>query len=97
LFNTGTVHWIFRSLIDGLFGLQGEPAGLRIDPQLPKDWERVHVTRLFRKAEFHIDMIKKHDISGIQVFIDGQLQSDNIIKEFTPGNSYRVDVQLPFE
>ena len=35
LFNTGTVHWIYRCLIDGLFGLKGEPDGLRVKPQLP--------------------------------------------------------------
>jgi cellobiose phosphorylase len=37
LFNTGTVPWVYRCLIDGLFGLQGSQEGLQIKPQLPSE------------------------------------------------------------
>ena len=95
LFNTGTVHWIFRCLIDGLFGLKGEPDGLRVHPQLPEHWKEVKVVRNFRGAEFHIEMQKVRAISKIQVFQNGQTLKDNIITDFITGSSYQIQVKLP--
>ena len=94
LFNTGTVHWIFRCLIDGLFGLKGEPDGLRVHPQLPEHWKEVKVVRNFRGAEFHIEMQKVRAISKIQVFQNGQTLKDNIITDFITGSSYQIQVKL---
>ncbi len=96
LFNTGTVHWIFRCLIDGLFGLQGEPKGLRVNPQLPKHWDKIKVVRTFRGAEFHIEMKKAPAISRIQVLQNGQMLKDNIITDFNAGSSYNIQVKLPY-
>src|SRR5690606_24572061 len=44
LFNTGTVSWVYRCLVEGLFGLKGDTNGLRIEPQLPSHWDHVKVT-----------------------------------------------------
>ena len=95
LFNTGTVHWIFRCLIDGLFGLKGEPGGLRIQPQLPKAWDKVHVTRIFRETTFNIQMLRTPEIQEIQVFQNGQLLNANIIENFKAGDSYKIEVRIP--
>ena len=95
LFNTGTVHWIFRCLIDGLFGLKGEPGGLRIEPQLPKDWDKVKVTRIFRDATFNIQILRTPKIQQIQVFQNGQLLNDNIIENFKAENCYEIEVRIP--
>ena len=38
LFNTGTVAWVYRCLVEGLFGIKGNREGLVIDPQLPSHW-----------------------------------------------------------
>jgi cellobionic acid phosphorylase len=96
LFNTGTVHWIFRCLIDGLFGLKGDPEGLSVNPQLPEHWNEAKVVRNFRGAEFHIEMKKVPAISQIQVLQDGQLLDDNLVKNFKVGNSYKIEVRIPY-
>lgn len=95
LFNTGTVHWIFRCLIDGLFGLQGEPEGLRINPQLPEHWDKVKIIRNFRGAEFQIDMKKTSGISKIIVLQDGKTLQENIIKDFSSDKFYNIKVRIP--
>ena len=41
LFNTGTVSWIYRCLVEGLFGVKGDRDGLVIQPQLPSHWNQV--------------------------------------------------------
>ena len=40
LFNTGTVAWVYRCLVEELFGLKGDKHGLLIQPQLPTHWNR---------------------------------------------------------
>ncbi|SPQ24345.1 a373c687-9647-4cfe-9625-bfaec2b4b399 [Thermothielavioides terrestris] len=56
LFNTGTVSWAYRCVIEGLCGLRGEPDGLAIRPQLPSAWDAIKVTREFRGATFQLDI-----------------------------------------
>src|SRR5690606_12327371 len=45
LFNTGTVSWVYRSLIEGTFGLKGSVQGLLVEPQLPSAWREAKAAR----------------------------------------------------
>ncbi|MCC3356875.1 GH36-type glycosyl hydrolase domain-containing protein [Bacillus sp. REN16] len=95
LFNTGTVSWVYRSLIDGLFGLQGTKDGLRIHPQLPASWNEASVTRTFRGAELQIDMKREANIQNVEVYVNGLLIEDSVLKDIEAGGEYRVVVKLP--
>ena len=95
LFNTGTVPWVYRCLIDGLFGLQGVPDGLRIKPQLPTDWQTVTVKRYFRGSELQIEMKRSSEVRTIEVYVNGNPVEDGIIKDLKPGAVYDVMVQIP--
>ncbi|MEN3156884.1 NdvB protein [Alkalimonas sp. NCh-2] len=95
LFNTGTVHWVYRSLIEGLFGVKGCPEGLSIQPQLPAEWPEVKLVRQFRGATFHILMRRQHGINQMQLTVDGQLQPAPLITDIMAGQNYQVDVLLP--
>ncbi|WP_413405716.1 GH36-type glycosyl hydrolase domain-containing protein [Paenibacillus amylolyticus] len=95
LFNTGTVPWVYRCLIDGLFGLQGHAQGLQVRPQLPEDWNKASVTRLFRGAELHVNMKKDATVQQIEVYVDGQRIAGDIIKNIQAGVKYEVLVKLP--
>ena len=95
LFNTGTAHWIFRCLIDGLFGLQGEPGGLRVHPQLPEHWNKIKVIRTFRGAHFDIEMSRVQGISKLELMQDGKSLKDNLIENFKAGKSYQIKVGIP--
>ena len=92
LFNTGTVHWFYRSLIDGLFGLRGDRNGLRIEPQLPSSWTNATVSRYFRGAEFEVEMSREPENKGIKIQVDGVWLSEPIIKNIEPGKKYEVKV-----
>ncbi len=94
LFNTGTVSWFYRCLIDGLFGLQGDVDGLHIHPQLPKRWKEVSVTREFRGSTFQIKMTRAVNVKSLTVIVDGKTLEEPIITTFEK-QGYEVVVLIP--
>ncbi|MBY0011577.1 GH36-type glycosyl hydrolase domain-containing protein [Paenibacillus typhae] len=95
LFNTGTVPWVYRCLIDGLFGLQGNREGLQVRPQLPSDWDEVTVKRTFRGAQLHVEMKREAGVTAAEVYLDGELVRDGVLKKLEAGGQYKVLVKLP--
>lgn len=90
LFNTGTASWLYRSLIEGLFGLKGCREGLRITPLLPASWPSARVTRHFRGATFEIEITR----GTPALRVDGQAVADNLIRDIVPGKTYKVAVTI---
>ncbi|WP_059050204.1 GH36-type glycosyl hydrolase domain-containing protein [Paenibacillus senegalimassiliensis] len=97
LFNTGTVPWVYRCLIDGLFGVQGTKDGIRIRPQLPSTWPEAKVTRSFRGATLDIEMKREAGIMSAEVYVADQLVEDGVLRDVQQGRKYRVLVKLPLE
>ncbi len=95
LFNTGTISWYYRCLIDGLFGVKGMQEGIRISPKLPSHWQEASAVRHFRGAELHINIRREAGIQDMEVYSDGKLMKDGILKELKPGTVYQVSVKLP--
>lgn len=94
LFNTGTVSWVYRCLVEGLFGVKGDADGLRIQPQLPADWLGAEIEREFRGARLTIK-IARSAVDRQQVWLDGKLLEGNHLSDLVAGQCYSLDVQLP--
>lgn len=95
LFNTGTAAWLYRCLVEGLFGLRGEDDALRIAPQLPSHWPSARVRRRFRGATFDVRIARVAGLPEIRVALDGQWQAQALIRGFEVGRSYDVQVDIP--
>jgi cellobionic acid phosphorylase len=95
LFNTGTVSWVYRCLVEGLFGLQGRADGLRIAPQLPADWRSARVVRTFRGAEFVVAMEREAGRTETSIVVDGKVLEGAVVREVVAGRQYQVAVRLP--
>jgi cellobionic acid phosphorylase len=95
LFNTGTVSWIYRCLIEELFGLKGDEHGLLIRPQLPTDWSAAKVTRRFRGATLGIQMRREAGVKRMLVMEEGRVLHGNRMANIQPGKTYRLEVKLP--
>lgn len=95
LFNTGTVPWVYRCLVDGLFGLQGEREGLRVAPQLPSDWQEASVKRTFRGAELHIAIKRVDGLAAQEIIVDGRPVEGGLLTGLASGQRYEVQVNLP--
>lgn len=94
LFNTGTVAWVYRCLIEGLCGLKGDSQGLTVAPQLPSGWDGMTVTRRFRGATFEVD-IKRGAVEQVTVVCDGRALPAARIDAIEAGRSYRLEVTVP--
>ncbi|MFT7559330.1 MAG: cellobionic acid phosphorylase [Flavobacteriales bacterium] len=94
LFNTGTVHWFYRCLIDGLFGLRGDKYGLRVEPQLPQDWNEVSIKRAFRGASINL-RIRRAEVRTAQLSINGTPQEKAHISRIEAGKNYDCELLIP--
>ena len=95
LFNTGAVSWMYRFIVEGLFGFKGSPEGLRIDPNLPGEWQRASVTRRFRNATFVVGYRRGAQCTDVQMLVDGEAVTDCVIRNIQAGRTYRVELALP--
>ena len=94
LFNTGAAPWLYRCLIDGLFGLRGDVDGLHLNPRLPKEWNRAEAIREFRGATFKVNIQRESGISKTRVKVDDSLLQEQVIKDIQP-RIYNVDIRIP--
>lgn len=94
LFNTGTVSWVYRSVIESLCGLRGDAEGLRVEPQLPSGWDGIRVRRDFRGARFDVD-IRRGQVGVTKVVLDGERLPWAHITGIQPGKHYQVSVLIP--
>ncbi len=95
LFNTGAASWLYRIVIERLFGLQGTINGLAIRPALPSEWQRAAVTRRFRGATFTVSYERSTDCAVTAMLCDGRELSEPIVPDIVAGHHYRVSVVLP--
>jgi len=95
LFNTGTAAWLYRCLVEELFGLRGDGDALRIAPQLPSHWSSARATRCFRGAIFEVAIQRVAGTAKTRVAVDGAWQEDATLRGFDTGRTYQVRVDLP--
>ncbi|RSZ59545.1 NdvB protein [Massilia atriviolacea] len=94
LFNTGTVSWVYRCIVEGLCGLKGDAEGLTIHPQMPAAWQRMDVEREFRGARFHVH-IERADVKSVLVRHEGKFLPQARMTAIVAGAEYRLDVFVP--
>ena len=94
LFNTGTVSWLYRCVLEGLFGLQGCTLGLQIKPQLPKAWKQARAERSFRQALFKVHYERRNQEENLIVEVNGACLKDPVIENIQANHSYDVKVWI---
>lgn len=95
LFNTGTVAWVYRCVLESLFGLRGEGDALVVAPQLPSHWQWARAVREFRGARFEVEYRRDVACTEVRVRVDGEDCPRGRIGPVVRGASYRVEVVLP--
>jgi cellobionic acid phosphorylase len=94
LFNTGTVSWLYRCIVEGLCGLKGDADGLAIKPQMPAGWQRMEVERTFRGARLVLH-VERADVASVMVRYEGKFLPQARLTGIVAGREYRLDVFVP--
>lgn len=95
LFNTGTIAWVYRCLVEELCGLKGCATGLKISPKLPNTLMRISGQRSFRNATFDFTIVQVSGLANIDITIDGVKLVGNIFNNIEEKGHYILDVKMP--
>jgi len=94
LFNTGTVSWFYRCVVEGIAGLQGENSELIIRPQLPEKWHSLKAEKQFSGATFSVKINKSKNAKQQTIRLDGVELAGDRIKNIVAGKHYQVKITL---
>ncbi|PMQ01157.1 MAG: glycosyl transferase family 36 [Dictyoglomus sp. NZ13-RE01] len=88
---TGSACWYFISAMEGILGIIPTWEGLKIDPNLPEDWNEVKVKRLFRGKVYEIS-IKR--LGKFEIFLEGERIEGDIVNYQGPKDVVKVEVYI---
>jgi len=95
LFNTGTAAWLYRIVIEKVFGLQGHADQLLISPNIPHEWTDVHVVYKFREATINLT-IARADVVEPSLSVNNIKTDSMALGNIQAGKHYDLVAQLPF-
>lgn len=92
---TGTAAWNYVAITQWILGVRPELDGLRIDPCIPPEWEGFTFRRIFRGAEYVIEVRNPRHVSkGVTaVRVDGKAWQGNLLPILPPG-VHTIEVEL---
>ncbi len=96
LFNTGTLAWLYRCLVEELCGLKGERGVLTVNPKLPSSIDTISGKRVFQDATVNFTIEKSRDVTEVQTYLNSKLLSHNRLTNLTAQQSYQVHVLVPY-
>ncbi len=91
---TGSVAWFYNVLTKEMAGIQPDFDQLVIDPKLPKEWNEIGVSRIFRGKSFDIQ-INRSLVSETTVTLNGNVIKGNQIKLADCQSFNKVNVLIP--
>jgi cyclic beta-1,2-glucan synthetase len=76
---TGSAGWMYRLIIDDIFGLDRRADRLSIRPCLPPDWKQCLLHYRFRETVYHISYRQTSTGDATRVLADGEAQPDQTV------------------
>ena len=95
LFNTGTLAWLYRCLVEELCGLKGGNGVLNIAPKLPNSINKISGQRIFRGATVNFIIQKSSTVTVVQTYMDGDIVVDNQLKTLKNNQTYQLSILVP--
>jgi cyclic beta-1,2-glucan synthetase len=78
---TGSAGWMYRLIVENLFGLRVEIDRLHLNPHLPKAWTSFKIHYRYRDTFYHISLVRLGADSGQEehLVLDGHILSEATI------------------
>lgn len=89
---TGSGVWMFRTALDYILGVRPEYDGLVVDPCIPDKWDSFKVIRVFRDAEYRIEVRNPNNIEhgAARLEVDGKEIKGNKLPVAEPGSVVEI-------
>lgn len=92
---TGTAAWSYHAATNYIIGVRPDYEGLKIEPCLPKKWNKVEVWRKFRDSLFHIVIKNGRKGKGVKALkLNGKPVKGNFIPLSSAAGKNKVEVEL---
>ncbi|MGL1957757.1 MAG: NdvB protein [Colwellia sp.] len=95
LFNTGTVSWLYRCLVEELCGLKGSYHGLLVVPKLPSKLNKISGQRLFRGAVINFVIEKSAEVATLEIRLDDKIIPSHCLNNLIEHQIYQLKVRTP--
>ncbi len=89
---TGTSAWTFVNVSQYILGVKPDYMGLRIDPCISSDFDKINIKRFYRNAWYNIEINNVNKSSDCVIELDGERLNDNIIPYNIDKKVYNVKV-----
>ena len=94
---TASSQWLFKALVNFVFGLKPAPDGLHLDPCLPAQWPECGIVKRFRGTTY--DIAFRHEPGKAcnrvaSVLVDGAPHDPAAALPLRPGATLRVEVSI---
>lgn len=95
LFNTGTLAWLYRCLVEELCGLKGGKGVLYVSPKLPSSIDKISGQRSFRGANINFVIEKSEGVDKIETYLGDQIMVNNQLRNLKSGEEHQVNILVP--
>lgn len=87
---TGTAAWNFVALSQWILGIRPDFDGLRVEPRLPSHVKKAEIRRIFRGAEYLVEVENRENTGPVTLTIDGQRVSGCVVPAAPAGATVRI-------
>ncbi len=93
---TGTASWTMKAATDWILEIRSDFHGLKIDPCIPKKWDKFRAIRYFRNAIYDIQVQNPEHLSKRikEVKVDNIKQENNLLPVFKDGKKHDIEVLM---
>jgi cyclic beta-1,2-glucan synthetase len=93
---TGSASWLYRVALEGILGFRLRGETLTLEPHIARDWPGFEIEYRHRSATYRIAVDNAARVEGgvKEVWVDGQIQEDRVIRLADDGRAHEVRVVL---
>jgi cellobiose phosphorylase len=91
---TGSAAWYLRALVDGVLGVEARLDGLKVQADLPDQWDHVRIKRVFRGVTYDITVRRATPGEPPGCRVNGQDWAGDCLPTADPGTTQAVIVTI---
>ncbi|XQW86773.1 GH36-type glycosyl hydrolase domain-containing protein [Thalassotalea piscium] len=94
LFNTGTIAWFYRCLVEHLCGITAKGTDIIINPQLPTALSFIKGKRMIRGLVFNFH-IRFADVDSVEIYHNKVKISGRVLPNLDKEIEHQLDISMP--